>query len=180
MLDHGPDLVQIMRRSVLDKEDAVRIAHVDRRRAEQHRRIDGPNLDIQGAGIHALSQRNVMPVELGLSHVDSYPSVGLPPAADKAPWRGNGYGRLPALRQKQVSHAARSVSASTGRASIRVPDPHPDIVPMPIPFNRDELVEPDAPMPVADATSGLGTERNRLVSCIDDHEVVAKPVHLVE
>jgi ribosomal protein L1 len=56
---------------VVDPEDRVRIAHVDRGRRMQHRRVDRADLQFDVARVaKLLGKRNFLPAEFWRAHVD--------------------------------------------------------------------------------------------------------------
>src|SRR4051812_39187427 len=59
-----PEAAEIVGVDVVDPEDRVRIAHADHRWRMQQRRVDRPDLQLDGAGVvKLLRQRNILPAE---------------------------------------------------------------------------------------------------------------------
>src|ERR1700682_4592176 len=113
-----------MRVNILDEEDAMRIAHVDRRRAEQNRRVDRAHLDVENARVHALGERYLLPFEFGRAHVDRDAAVAFARAVEEAAFGPERHARLAGFAQYQARHTARAVAAGFDLVAVRVPDAH--------------------------------------------------------
>ena len=79
----------------------------------------------------------------------------------------------------QLDDAARRVAAAFDLAAVAVPDAHPEVGAV-ARLEHDQLVAADAGAAVGDGAGERGRDLERLRARVDDHEVVAEPVHLVE
>ena len=159
----------------------MRIAHADRRgRAERAGR------QVQAKRVGLRGQRDAPPVEGGLAHVDTDP-----PGPGARCLEAAGLGVQPdrigaGLRHDQPGDAAARVAASLDLAAIGVVDGKRGIRSgLGWRFDDDQLVEADAAAAVGQRAHGIGRQGPRhetrcALPCVDDHEVVAEPVHLDE
>ena len=88
----------------------------------------------------------------------------------------NPKGYVPALK---LDDAARRIAAALHLAAVRIPDPHPEIRDVGR-LEQDHLVAADARAPVRDGARACCIHRDGALPGVEDHEVVAEPVHLDE
>ena len=104
------------------------------------------------------------------------------PSASSTPARVSIRGEIAALLlHQQRRDAARRVAAGRHLAAVGVADAHEGVgVAVLRRLDHDQLVAPDAQMPVGDAPRLRLAQRDGMVARVDHDEVVAEPVHLGE
>ena len=118
-----PEAVRDHRRHVIDPEDRVRIAHIHHRRRMQHRLVDRPDLQFDGAGVaEFFRQRDFVPGEFRRAHVHGEQAVGALPAIEDAARGLEGERALAAFLRHQVGDAAHAVAAGAGFRAVIVVD----------------------------------------------------------
>ena len=75
--------------------------------------------------------------------------------------------------------AARRIAAGLDLAAVGIPDPHPDVGDVGR-LEQDHLVAADARAPVGDRARPRRVHRHRALARVEDDEIVAEAVHLVE
>ena len=109
---------------MVHEEDHVRIAHGDGTGRVQHRRVDGPDLQLDAARIHGLVERDLGPVEAWRTHIHRDPAIGRPPRRRRPAQRVDP-DLIPAARlQQHPADAAQGVAAGLDRAAVGIPHPH--------------------------------------------------------
>ena len=116
----GPNRARSIGLDVVDPEDRVRIAHVDRRGRMQDRRVDRADLQLDGAGVvEFLGERDLVPAEARLAHVDGDRLRLAGVEGAEQPGIGLDRGGLPAvLAHQQPADAARGVAAGVDLAAV--------------------------------------------------------------
>ena len=119
----GPNLGEVVGVDVVDPEDRVRIAHVDHRRRMQDRLVDRPDLQFDGAGVaEFLGQRNLVPAEARLAHVDGEQAARALPGIEQPAVVSNAERALAGLLRQQRGDAAHAVAAGAGFGAVVVVD----------------------------------------------------------
>ena len=167
LLDPRPDFGKPRFVDGVDEEDDVRVADIDRGRLDEfvprqrHRR-----------GVHWKSEGDRVPREAGFAkrHLDRVTVAR--PLQDAA--RG-----LDRRRAGQPDDAARGIAARLGDRPVGVPDLHLHVGGFTL-GEHDQLV---AAHPRAAVGNGARLRRGHghgVRASVEDHEVIAQPVHLVE
>src|SRR5262249_43988915 len=135
-------------------------------------------LDVDGARIHALGEWDVLPVELGLAHVDGDASVAFAHAVEKAATGPERHAAVAGFLEDEARDAACAVAAALDLIAVRIPDAHLGVGAIFWTADDEHLVVADAAVAVADQACSLRRHRDRVLAGIDDDEVVAEAVHL--
>ena len=114
--DHRAKAVQFCGRAVVDKENDMRIADIDRCRILQVLPADR-----HGERVHGIGEGDGLPVEPRLAHIDNG-AIGRSLANDDA-----AAGFDPGLVPDQPGDAPRCIAARFDLAAVGVEDLHPDI-----------------------------------------------------
>ena len=118
-------------------------------------------------------------MQLGLAHRHRDPAIGqaLGPQPPLAHRHRDGIGGT--LVEQQPRHAARAVAAGTRLAAVGIEEPQRDIG-IRARLDQQQLVEPDAAMPVADPAHGGLVQGDGRTPAVQHDEVVAAAMHLHE
>jgi len=144
-----------------------------------HAKGGGGTVERQGQRVHLARERNGGPVALGLAHVDADPAIGQAGCGQHAMVGFDAQRRGPGRRYLARGDAAGGVAAGPRRASVAVPEPQAQIGAV-AGHDFGQLVEPDAPVPVAQGARQRGRHRRHAGAGVEDDEIVAQPVHLDE
>ncbi len=170
MLDRRAVPGQIHRLGIRHQEDAMRIAHAHRRRRARDR---------QRQRVRRLGQRDLGPVELRRSHVDrGQPAAGI----DRHQQPALGQQRQPVAAgfgHQMPGDAAGGIAAGGRSRAVGVEEAQPRIG-IAGGLDHHQLVEADAAMPVAQRPRQRRRHHGTAAPLVDDHEVVAQPVHFHE
>jgi len=79
----------------------------------------------------------------------------------------------------ELDHAAAGIAAALDLGAVRIPDPHPEVSDVGG-LQQDHLVAADAGAPVGNGARARCIHRHRSYPGVEDHEIVAEPVHLDE
>ena len=167
VLDLGPAMVELDLVGVVDEEDHVRVADVDRKAV-----LELAPRQRQRGRVHRVGDRDVGPAEPGLDgrHLDL--------AAGRRALDDAG-GSLDLLRPGQRDHAARRIAARFDLAAVVVPDAHRDVG-LVRRLDQDQLVAADPAVAIGDGARQRPGHGHGLLASVDDDEIVAEAMHLVE
>jgi len=169
MLDFGTQPTEIDRVAVRDEEHGVRVADVDGSRL-----LEVIPADRERERIHRVSERDRVPFEAWLAHVDRRAAfAGLD--REDAAWRLD-LGR----HAVQDRDRARGVAARFDLAAVGIEDPHPEVGGLGL-GQHDQLVATDPGAPVGQRARQRGGDgRQGLGARVEHDEVVAEAMHLGE
>ncbi len=181
VLKQRAETAEVVGLDVIDPEDCVRIAHVDRRGRVEHGVIDRADLQLDGAGIaELLRQRNLVPAEVRLAHVNGDLLRLACLVGTQQPRVGRDGGAVPAaLAHQQPADAPGGVTTGIDLAAVLVVDAHEGVGAGLRPLEGDELVEADGILAGECANSLLG-QADGLVARVDNEELVAEAIHLAK
>ncbi len=126
------------------EKDHVRIAHGNRAGRVHHRVIDRTNLKFDAACVHFLGQRDLLPLQTWLTHVDPHPQVARAAGAGQTTQRIHRNLGLFELFQHQPTHAAQCIAAGLDHGAVGIPHPHKAVRVLRT-LHRDQLIK--APQP---------------------------------
>ena len=166
---------------LVDPEDRVRIAHRGGRRGMQHRRVDRPDLQFDGARVgEFLGERDPVPFEARLAHVDRDRAVAMVLRVQNAGDGLEGEQPLAGFGGERLHDAAHAVAAGLRRRAVGV-----QYVNEVIGAGRARIVDRHH---LVELCRRVGVERYRRLTGhargraahIGDDDLVAEPVHLGE
>ena len=167
MLDLRTERFQIDRLHIVHEEHRMRIADIDR-----HRSFQRTMADRHVRGVDGIGQRDRFPIEMRLPHRHFGQIVG-------AAFQYAGDRLYPHMPADQRHDAARGIAAGLRIAAVGIDDAHAQVR-----CRRgredDQLVAADAMLAVRNGGGLRRGGRKGFLARIDDHEVVAEPVHLVK
>ncbi len=176
MLDLRAQLRERNLVGTVGENHAMRIAHGNGRgNPVLTARAHGKRVRRQFAG-----QWNVTPAEFRLSHVHSDHSGPAVATGERTAARLDAHAVLALFRHKELCHAARRVAAGFDLVAVGVENPHEDIGAALRPLDHDHLVATDAVPAVGDQARKRFIERDAALARVENNEIVAQPVHLVE
>ena len=180
VLEQWSEPAEIVGVHIVDPEDRVRVAHADDRRRVQHRRVDRADLQFDHPGVaEFLGERNVLPAELRLAHVDGVEAIGrAAPAIEQAGAGLEGQAVLVAAGKHLPRDAAHAVAAGAGFGAVIVVDPDEGFgAGQPGRLQQHQLIVGD----MRRHRPRIGRRhRRRLIAQVDHHDLVADAVHLGE
>ena len=149
------------------------IAHVHRDRVFQFAIVERP-ADRHGQGIHRIAQRDRLPIETRLTHVDR-------DAALVRPGHDNAAQRFQAdFAADQQADRAGGIAAGLDFSAVGIEDPHAPVGAL-ARLDQDKLVAADAGVPVGKGRHDIaGQRRQGMVARVQHDEVVAQAMHLGE
>src|SRR6185369_12333745 len=169
--DPGPKRLQRHGVQVLDEEDEMRIADIER-----HWVLEAIPSHRDGVRIHRIGEGNLVPAEPRLTDSDFHfgaEVLAVEHSSIAVDARGAG----------QLDDAPGRITAAFDLAAVAVPDAHLEVGAV-ARLEHDQLVAAYAGAPVG---NGPGKRRSdierrvaRLRTSIDDHEIIAEAMHLVE
>ena len=176
VLELGPQGREVDGRRVLDEEDRMRVADVDRDRIAQ-----GFAGELQVERVLFAGERDLVPAEARFAHVHRDPA-GAGGLGAEQPGHGlDGDGVAAALAHDQGGGAAGAVAAGVDLAAVGVPEPQEDIgAAVARRLEHHDLVAADAGAPVGQRPRARVARREGNLPGVDHHEVVAQTVHLDE
>ncbi len=163
----GPELIEVDVEPIVDEEYEMRVANVER-----HGVLERVPRHWQAGRVHWVGERDLIPAEARLADADL--DLGSDAAALK-----QAAVALDRLCAGELDDTAGRISAAFDFTAVAVPDPHPEVGAV-AGLEHDQLVAADASVPVCNRTRERLRDLERVFASVDDHEIIAETVHLVE
>jgi len=126
----------------------------------------------QSAGVHRIGEGDLIPCESRLTQADLDLLAKLFTLKKAAV-------AVDAPCTRELNDAARCIAAAFHFAAVAVPDAHSKVGAF-ARFEHDQLVAANACSAVTDGAGERRRDAERLLAGINDHEIIAEPMHLVE